>query len=102
VRNLIAAGEALPRGQFNVTKTLRAAAHTQRTLALNACRLLNENHDASALFETILGELERGLEMEEAGSSQADPTMREALKQCEARSRLQPCSEKLILRIHRT
>ncbi len=39
VRNLVAAEQAVQRGQFNLAKILRAAATVQRTLALNAARL---------------------------------------------------------------
>jgi rubrerythrin len=64
VRNLIAAEAAVMRGQFNVAKILRAAAHTQRALAMNAARLLDANQDPVALFETILDELQRGMELD--------------------------------------
>ena len=40
VRNPIAAEAAIVRGPFDVAKILRASAHTQRALAMNADQLL--------------------------------------------------------------
>lgn len=40
IRNLVSAENAVLKGQFNIAKILRAAAYTQRTLAMNAVRLL--------------------------------------------------------------
>jgi rubrerythrin len=60
VRNLVAAEEALSRGQFNVAKILRAAAHSQRTLAMNAARLSQPGPEATILFEEIVAELQAG------------------------------------------
>jgi rubrerythrin len=60
VRNLVAAEEAIVRGQFNVSKILRAAAFSQRALALNAARALAEDRDPSALFEQVSDELVAG------------------------------------------
>jgi rubrerythrin len=57
VRNLVAAEEAILRGQFNVAKILRASAFSQRALALNAARALSEDRDPSDLFEQISDEL---------------------------------------------
>jgi rubrerythrin len=64
VRNLVASEAAILRGQFNVAKVLRAAAHAQRALAMNAARLLDDHQDPVALFAKILAELERGMELE--------------------------------------
>ena len=66
VRNLTAAERAILRGQFNVAKVLRAAAHAQRTWAMNAARLLERGLDPADLLAGILGELEQGLEADEA------------------------------------
>jgi len=41
VRNLVAAEAAILRGQFNVAKVLRAAAHAHRVLAMEAARRSN-------------------------------------------------------------
>ncbi len=60
VRNLIAAEEAVLRGQFNVAKISRAAAHSQRTLAMNAARLLRPGPDATTLFADVIAELQAG------------------------------------------
>jgi rubrerythrin len=57
VRNLAAAEAAVLRGQFNVAKVLRAVAHTQRTQALAATRLLVTDLDPERLFATINAEL---------------------------------------------
>jgi hypothetical protein len=40
LRDLAAAETAVLRGQFNLAKVLRALAHTQRVLGMNAARLL--------------------------------------------------------------
>lgn len=60
VRNLVAAEEAVSRGQFNVAKISRAAAHSQRTLAMNAARLLQPGPDATTLFNGVVAELQAG------------------------------------------
>jgi len=60
VRNLVAAEEAVLRGQFNVAKISRAAAHCQRTLAMNAARLLQPGPDATTLFDEVIAELQAG------------------------------------------
>jgi rubrerythrin len=57
VRNLAAAEAAVQRGQFNVAKVLRAMAHTQRTQALAAARLLVDDLDPDQLFATVGAEL---------------------------------------------
>lgn len=60
VRNLAAAEQAVQRGQFNVAKVLRVAANAQRTIALNAARVL-EKIDASVpteLLSVVLAEQE--------------------------------------------
>lgn len=72
IRNLIAAEEAIVRGQFNVAKILRAAAHSQRTVAMQAARMLDQDTDAAALFETILsetGDLDDAAQINEARAS---------------------------------
>jgi rubrerythrin len=57
VRNLAAAEAAVLNGQFNVAKVLRASAHAQRILAMEAARLLAVDFDAANLLQTILIEL---------------------------------------------
>ncbi len=53
VRNLAGAETAIERGQFNVAKVLRAAAHTQRTLAMQAARQLVADMTAEELLQLI-------------------------------------------------
>ena len=57
VRNLAGAEAAIERGQFNVAKVLRAAAHTQRTLAMQAARQLVADMTAEELLQMIGAEL---------------------------------------------
>lgn len=59
VRNLVVAEKAVLAGQFNAAKVLRAAAHAQRVLAMNATRLTSTS-DATEVLETILHELDTG------------------------------------------
>ena len=59
VRNLAAAEKSVLDGQFNAAKVLRAAAHSQRVLAMNAERL-NGKQEAVEIFETIIQEINTG------------------------------------------
>jgi rubrerythrin/uncharacterized damage-inducible protein DinB len=59
IRNLVAAEKAVLTGQFNAAKVLRAAAHTQRVLAMNIARLSGKP-DTGELLETIIQEVEIG------------------------------------------
>jgi rubrerythrin/uncharacterized damage-inducible protein DinB len=59
IRNLVMAEKAVLAGQFNAAKVLRAAAHSQRVLAMNIARL-NEKPDTGKLFEVIIREVETG------------------------------------------
>lgn len=59
VRNLIAAEKAVLAGQFNAAKVLRAAAHSQRVLAMNAVRLTGKP-DTGKIIEVIIKELDTG------------------------------------------
>jgi len=58
VRNLAAAEVAVLNGQFNVAKVLRASAHTQRIVAMEAARLVAGDFGAVNLLQTILTELQ--------------------------------------------
>lgn len=58
VRNLAAAEAAVINGQFNIAKVLRASAHTQWILAMEAARLLSDDLDTSDLLREILTENE--------------------------------------------
>lgn len=56
-RNLATAEVAVLNGQFNAAKILRACAHSQRILAMEAARLVAVDFDAVNLFQTIITEL---------------------------------------------
>lgn len=58
VRNLAGAEAAIGRGQFNVAKVLRAAAHTQRSLAMQAARELVKEMSAEELLQMVADEVE--------------------------------------------
>ena len=72
IRNLAGAELAIERGQFNVAKVLRAAAHTQRALAMQAARQLARNMPAPDLLQMIADELEQAQDV---------PGLNEAAKQ---------------------
>jgi rubrerythrin len=76
VRNLVAAEQAILRGQFNVAKVLRATAHAQRVLAMRAGRLLGEDGSPSLLLQTILEEMQSAVG---PASVQDDPPVQEFL-----------------------
>ncbi len=57
IRNLVAAETAIRRGEFNAAKVLRAAAHAQRVLAMQAARLIGSESSSVALFKTNVEEL---------------------------------------------
>ena len=57
IRNLAAAEQATLQGQFNIAKLLRATAHSQRIMAMEAARLLEEELDAQELLNVILEEI---------------------------------------------
>jgi hypothetical protein len=58
VRNLAAAEAAILKGQFNLAKVLRASAHAQRMLSMEAARLLASDWDPTELPQRIVTELE--------------------------------------------
>ena len=60
VRNLAGAEQAILRGQFNLAKVLRAAAHSQRVQAMDHGRVLVKEMDPAALLHEIVTELEDG------------------------------------------
>lgn len=59
IRNLAAAELAVARGQFNLAKVLRAAAHTQRTLAMQAARQMAADISAETILQSIAAELQQ-------------------------------------------
>jgi rubrerythrin len=74
VRNLALAEAAVPRGQFNLAKVLRALAHAQRAQAMAAARLVAQNLDPVEALRTILAELE---EVPADGGVASAPAVRE-------------------------
>ncbi|UCC53422.1 MAG: rubrerythrin family protein, partial [Anaerolineaceae bacterium] len=58
IRNLVAAEQAILNGQFNIAKVLRASAHSQRIMAMEAARLLENEYNARDIFNTILEEID--------------------------------------------
>jgi rubrerythrin len=72
IRNLVAAEQAILRGQFNIAKLLRALAHSQRIIAMEAGRLLENEHDGQDLLNVILDEIGTGKDVDapdDAGSA---------------------------------
>lgn len=59
IRNLAGAEKAVAQGQFNVAKVLRAAAHTQRTMAMQAARQVVNELSPQDLLQAIANELEQ-------------------------------------------
>lgn len=57
IRNLVAAEQSVLHGQFNLAKVLRAVAHSQRIMAMEAARLLEKEYDAQDLLNVILEEI---------------------------------------------
>jgi rubrerythrin len=58
VRNLAAAEDAVMKGQFNLAKVLRAAAHSQRIIAMTIARLYPYKGDHLDLLHIILSEVQ--------------------------------------------
>jgi rubrerythrin len=58
VRNLAAAEQAVLRGQFNLAKVLRAAAHAQRVMAMNAARLLADQIRKETILDAVLSDIQ--------------------------------------------
>jgi rubrerythrin len=58
IRNLVAAEQAILNGQFNIAKVLRASAHSQRIMAMEAARLLENEYNARDIYNTILEEID--------------------------------------------
>lgn len=56
IRNLVAAEKAVQRGQFNLAKLLRAAAHSQRVMAMEVARIVDDDHDGMDSLAQILQE----------------------------------------------
>ncbi len=57
VRNLVAAEQAVLQGQFNMAKILRALANSQRVMAMEAARLLEDQLSSADLLKSILEEV---------------------------------------------
>ncbi|MEM6284189.1 MAG: DinB family protein [Chloroflexota bacterium] len=56
IRNVVAAEQAVLQGRFNIAKLLRAMAHSQRIIAMEAARLLDEEQEQDIL-SVILDEI---------------------------------------------
>ena len=67
IRNLAAAEQAVLHGQFNIAKILRASAHSQRIMAMEAARLLQDNYDARDLLNVILEEIDSDKNLDVSG-----------------------------------
>ena len=80
VRNLVAAEQAVLRGQFNIAKILRAIAHSQRILAMEAARLLSDEPNNSDVFNTILEELDAGDALHAPEGSTAHEVLEKSVK----------------------
>ncbi|MGD1974452.1 MAG: hypothetical protein PVI42_19550 [Desulfobacterales bacterium] len=61
VRNLSIAEDAVQKGHLNIAKVLRAAAHTQRILAMDAARLMVGKTDSILDSGYWLNNHDRGL-----------------------------------------
>jgi rubrerythrin len=64
VRNLSVAEDAVISGQFNLAKVLRAAAHSQRVMAMKIARLYPDKGDHLHLLQIILSEIQSQNEIE--------------------------------------
>lgn len=97
VRNLVAAEAAVLRGRFNVSKVLRASAHAQRALAMNAARQLGATTDSDVLLKAILEELQSGLEFVADNGNDVDATRAKSMRQSMAvRQRLAEITQEAI------
>jgi uncharacterized damage-inducible protein DinB len=67
IRNMAAVEAAVLRGQFNVAKVLRAAAHAQRALALDDARRIYGDVEPSTLLRSIADELRESTTAGHAG-----------------------------------
>lgn len=81
VRNLVAAEAAVLRGQFNVAKVLRAAAHAHRVLAMEAARLSSSELSPIDLMQVNLTELERALDQAPQTHEELDTHVKAVLNQ---------------------
>lgn len=93
VRNLVAAEEAVLRGQFNVAKVLRALAYSKRAMAMNLARQVELNLD----FKTLLTDNLAELKTVSPNSGVSNATLETAQQQFElVNERLQEIAQKSI------
>ena len=78
IRNIIAAEEAILRGKFNMAKILRASAHAQRVMAMEAMRLLDNDMPDEELLNMILDEIRQDNDIK--GSEQEDSDLQGRLE----------------------
>jgi rubrerythrin len=87
IRDLAAAEQAVLQGQFNLAKILRAAAHSQRIIAMEAARLLEKEFDEKDLLNAILEEIGADKDVEVA--KDVNPAIQKRLAQsADVRERL--------------
>ena len=98
VRNLAVAEDAVIRGQFNLAKVLRAAAHSQRVMVMKIARLYPAKGDHLHLFKITLSEIQGQNEIEFFRAAQFnEPLTSEALDQLvEVRERLEDIIQRAI------
>jgi rubrerythrin/uncharacterized damage-inducible protein DinB len=87
IRNLAAAEHAVLNGQFNTAKVLRASAHSQRIMAMEAARLLENEYGAQNVLNAVLEE--SGSDQDWVRSVSEDTAVRQYfLQSAEVRERL--------------
>ena len=87
IRNLAAAEHAVLNGQFNTAKVLRASAHSQRIMAMEAARLLENEYGAQNVLNAVLEE--SGSDQDWVTSVSEDTAVRQYfLQSAEVRERL--------------
>jgi rubrerythrin len=72
IKNLVAAEAAVLRGQFNLAKVLRASAHAQRVLAMEAARLSGDTFSSEDILHRNLAALTRGPERADRKQGELD------------------------------
>lgn len=90
IRNLAAAERAILDGRFNTAKILRAAAHAQRAMAMEAARLLQEELGESDVLNLVLEEIgtDKDLAVSERMGSVSRSTMQRLEQSAKVRAGL--------------
>jgi rubrerythrin len=79
IKNLVSAEAAVLRGQFNLAKVLRASAHAQRVLAMEAARLSGDTFSSEDILQRNLTALTRGPERADRMQGELDREVRNKL-----------------------